>query len=151
MLDQCKRSVGVYFIINAMFLGIDYGKKRIGLALGEKFPKPFLVLENNSLNEMVEKIAQVCSENQVDKIIVGMPENRGQNSEDLISDIKKFATELSNNVPLEIVYEPEAYTSTEAETLLKDHKKYDRNDKGKVDAMAATLLLEQYINKRGEE
>ncbi len=134
-----------------MLLGIDYGKKRIGLALGEQYPKPFLVLENNSLDDTVIKISKICIKNQVTKIIIGMPENRGHGSESLISMIKKFASEISNKTGLEIIYEPEAYTSTEAEEFLKDHKKYDRDNKGAVDAMAATLLLEQYINKQGEE
>lgn len=133
-----------------MFLGIDYGKKRIGLALGEKYPKPFLVLENNSLDETVIQISKICLENQVKKIVIGMPENRGQDSEDLISMIKKFAADLSSKTDLEIDYEPEAYTSAEAENVLKNHNKYDRNNKGAVDAMAATLLLEQYINKLNE-
>lgn len=134
-----------------MYLAIDYGKRRIGLALGERFPKPFLVLENNSLDEIVEKIKQICQENLVNKIVLGMPENRGQDSENLISEIEKLKSELSKILSLEIVYEPEAYTSTESERFLKDRKKYNRNDKGAVDAMAATLLLEQYINKQGEE
>lgn len=134
-----------------MYLAIDYGKRRIGLALGERFPKPFLVLENNSLDEIVEKIKQICQENLVNKIVLGMPENRGQDSENLISEIKKLKSGLSKILSLEIIYEPEAYTSTEAEEFLKDHKKYDRDNKGTVDAMAATLLLEQYINKQGEE
>lgn len=134
-----------------MLLAIDYGKKRIGLALGEQYPKPFLVLENNSLDDTVIKISKICIENQVTKIIIGMPENRGHDSEYLISMIKKFASEISNKTDLKIIYEPEAYTSSEAESILKDHKKYDRDNKGAVDAMAATLLLEQYINKQGEE
>jgi len=134
-----------------MFLAIDYGKKRIGLALGEKYPKPFLVLANNSLDEVIQKIEKVCQENQIDKIILGMPENRGRDSEDLMSDIEKFKLKLEASIGAEIIYEPEAYTSTEAEEFLKDHKKYDRDNKGAVDAMAATILLDQYINRQGEE
>lgn len=133
-----------------MYLGIDYGKQRIGLALGKRFPKPFLVLENKSLDEIVEKIANICEENQISKIIFGIPENRDRNSQDLISEIKRIASELTKKISAEIIYEQESYTSTEAESLLKDHKKYDRTDKGKVDAMAATLILEQYIENRGE-
>jgi len=131
-----------------MLLGIDYGKKRIGLALGEKFPKPFLVLDNDSCNAVVEKIKNICTENQVEKIIVGMPEDRGPDSKNIIAEIEKLTAKLKETVSIDIVYEPEPYTSVEAESFLKDHKKYDRNDKGKVDALAAALLLEQYINKK---
>jgi len=137
--------------VPTMYLGIDYGKKRIGLAIGLIFPKPFLVLENNSKDESAKKIVQICREYNVNKIVIGMPENRGKDSEDLILEIKEFASKITHGQNLDIVYEPEAYTSVEAESFLKDHKKYDRADKGKVDAMAATLLLEQYINKMGEE
>jgi len=134
-----------------MLLGIDYGKKRIGLALGEKYPKPFLVLDNTSLNEISERIAKICLENQIEKIVMGMPENRGQSSEEVISQIKKLSSRLFEITNLKVVYEPEAYTSTQAESFLKDHHKYDRNNKGNIDAMAATLLLDQHINQKGEE
>lgn len=132
-----------------MYLGIDYGKKRIGLALGEKFPKPFLVLQNFGPEENVQKIADICESYEVKKIIIGMPEDRGGDSQKLIAEIHEFASDLSSLTSYaEMIFEPEAYTSTEAEEFLKDHKKYDRNDKGKVDALAATILLEQYINEQ---
>ena len=132
-----------------MYLGIDYGKKRIGLALGEQYPKPLLVLDNFGREENVQKIADICESHEVKKIIIGMPEDRGSDSQKLIVEINEFASDLSSLTSFaEMIFEPEAYTSTEAEELLKDHKKYDRNDKGKVDAMAATLLLEQYINRQ---
>lgn len=121
------------------------------MALGAKYPKPFLVLENNSLDKISENIAKICSENQISKIIVGLPEDRGEESRELISQIKRMAARLTEMISLEIIYEPEAYTSSDAERYLKDHKKYDRNDKGQVDALAATLILEQYIEREGEE
>lgn len=131
-----------------MLLGVDYGKKRIGLALGEKYPKPFLILENFGTENNAQAIKEICNRHEVKKIIIGMPEDRGADSQELIVQIHQLADDLSFNTSAEVLFEPEAYTSVEAEKYLKDHKKYDRNNKGMVDAISATILLEQYINEQ---
>lgn len=130
-----------------MYLGIDYGKKRIGLALGQKLPKPLLTIENLNQNEVIGQIKNICDQNEVEKIIIGLPEEIDQNSADLKAEIKEFGAKVEKLTAKEVIFEPEAYTSVEAEERLKKSKHYDRMDKGKVDRESAVLLLEQYINK----
>ena len=130
-----------------MFLGIDYGKKRIGLALGLTIPKPLLTIENSDQNKAINQIKNICQENEVEKIIIGLPEVINQSSTDLVLEIKEFGDIIEKSTDREIVYEPEAYSSVEAEERLKQLKKYDRADKGRVDQESAVLLLEQYINR----
>lgn len=129
-----------------MFLGIDYGKKRIGLALGISIPKPLLTIENSDQNKVIEQIKEICDQNEVEKIIIGLPEEIDQNSIDLKAEIREFGAKIEKLTTKEVIFEPEAYTSVEAEERLKESKKYDRNDKGVVDRESASLLLEQYIN-----
>lgn len=133
-----------------MFLGIDYGKKRIGLALGSKIPRPLLTVENSDQNKVIDQIINICDKNEIDKIIIGLPEEIDQNSADLREEIKQFGNRIEKLTAIEIIYEPEAYTSVEAEERLKQSKQYDRMDKGRVDRESATLLLEQYINRNDE-
>ena len=136
---------GSVFIIN-MYLGIDYGKKRIGLALGQQIPKPLLTIENLDQNKVVSQIKDICDINEVEKIIVGLPEAIDQNSIDLKAEIKEFGAKIEKLTAKEVIFEPEAYTSVEAEERLKQSNQYDRMDKGRVDRESASLLLEQYIN-----
>ena len=130
-----------------MYLGIDYGKKRIGLALGLSIPKPLLTIENSDQSEIVNQIKDICDQNEVEKIVIGLPEEIDQNSADLKAEIKEFAANVEKLTAKEIIFEPEAYTSVEAEERLKQSNQYDRSDKGRVDRESAVLLLEQYINK----
>ena len=129
-----------------MYLGIDYGKKRIGLALGVSIPKPFLTIENLDQNKVINQIKNICDQNEVEKIIIGLPEEIDQNSVDLKAEIKEFGTKVEKLIAKEVIFEPEAYTSVEAEERLKQSNQYDRIDKGRIDRESAALLLEQYIN-----
>lgn len=130
-----------------MYLGIDYGKKRIGLALGESIPRPFLVLDNVSETETLGKIIDICKKRKVEKIIIGLPEAIDEKSNILISEIKNLGRNIEKSIKAEVIYEPEAYSSVEAIERLKQLGQYDQNNKGQIDMESATLLLEQYINK----
>ena len=59
-----------------MFLGIDYGEKRIGLATGDletKIASPFLIVENDKRESVLKKIKDICEENEIEKIIISEP------------------------------------------------------------------------------
>lgn len=129
-----------------MLLGIDYGKKRIGLALGQKIPKPFLTIENSEQNKIIDQIKNICDTNEVERIVIGLPEEIDQNSVNLKAEIKLFGLKVEKITTKEVIFEPEAYTSVEAEERLRQSNQYDRMDKGRIDQESAVLLLEQYIN-----
>lgn len=128
-----------------MFLGIDYGKKRIGLALGEILPKGAGVLKADSPDVFFE-IKKICQENEVEKIVIGLPTFPSGDEGGLAGEVKAFADKLSKELNIETILEPEGFTSTEAEQILRNNnEKYDCKS-GKIDEMAAVLILEQYIN-----
>lgn len=134
-----------------MYLAIDYGEKRIGLAIGTVFPKPFLVVENTGRDEVVTKISDICIEEKVVKIVIGIPEYDDGGESKLFNEIKTLGRLLKERTGAEIIYEPENFTSHEAERILGEKGIDFRNDKGKVDELAATLLLEQYIEREKNE
>ena len=71
-----------------MILGIDYGLKKIGLALAEgNLAEPLSVIKTDL---STKKIVNLCQENKVDKIVVGLPEGK------IVSQVKKFAEKLGN-------------------------------------------------------
>lgn len=135
-----------------MYLAIDYGKKRIGLAIGAVIPRGAGVLQT-SKDSLVntKEISRICKENGITKIIIGEPV-RSQGEKGTISDeIDQFAEELKSETGLEVLHEPEQFTSSEAEKNLKERNiKYTFND-GQVDQEAAILILEQYINSQNKK
>lgn len=135
-----------------MFLGIDFGKKRIGLALGEVLPYGAGVIDasqNQSL--VIEQILDICKKNEVEKIIIGMP-IRSQGEKGTIANlIEKFASDLKQKSGLPIVFEPEQFSTAEAtKELISNGKKYTRKG-GEIDELSAIIILEQYLNTKNEK
>lgn len=127
-----------------MYLAIDYGKKRIGLAAGVEYPRGLGVLEND--DSALQKIAEICQEEDVDKIVIGIPKKDNGEPGGMALEIEEFATKIQESTGLPIVFEEESFTSSEAEMQLMDHGVDVRKEKGKIDELAAILILEQYIN-----
>jgi len=134
-----------------MFLGIDYGKRRIGLAIGAVLPRGFGVLKvNNSSDEVLEAVSRICQENEVTDVVIGIP-LRSQGEEGTIAgEIREFGSKVGKATNLPVHYEPEQFTSVEAERVLKSERGQIK-DKSKIDETAAVLLLEQFINQRSRD
>jgi len=132
-----------------MFLGIDFGKKRIGLALGEAIPRGIGFVDGTKSRHLIlDEIAKICKEEEVSKIIIGLPFLGSGDEGFLATEARQFGVELTGKTMLPVLFEEEQYTSSEAERILSEGGvKYDRKD-GKVDEMAAILILEQYINNQ---
>lgn len=120
-------------------LGIDYGKRKVGLAVSEGISaSPLKVLEIHSLKDALVKISQIIKNEDIDKVVVGVPE-----SGESLNLVLKFIDELKKTIHVETV--DETLSSRNASTLMIDlgvSKKKRRQD----DAYAAALLLENYLN-----
>ncbi|MEI8143079.1 MAG: Holliday junction resolvase RuvX [Candidatus Berkelbacteria bacterium] len=127
-----------------MYLAIDYGKKRIGLAIGEKMARGFGVLENSP--EVIDEIVEKCRAEQIEKIIIGLPKREDGTDGGMGAQIRSFAALLERSASLPVIFEEESFTSVEAERLLGENGVDISKDKAKVDELSAVLILEQYIN-----
>jgi putative Holliday junction resolvase len=131
-----------------MYLGVDYGKKRIGLALGEAIPYGAGVLDaTKPLDFLLGEIKKICDGNQVSKIIIGMPIGADGSEGKLSTEIRRFADSIISNLNVPVEFEEESFTSSEAEAILKDQGASIEESKSKVDELAAVLILEQFLNK----
>ena len=131
-----------------MYLGIDYGTKRVGLAVGSLYPRGIGTLHNpGSFVELADKITTICKDQDVELIIMGVPAKSDGSVGDLWHDINKFSKILCQKTGIKVVFEEEAYTSVEAEDELHARGINTRIEKDKVDELSAVLILEQYINK----
>lgn len=83
-------------------LGIDYGRKRIGVALGENgIVRPLSVLLND--DKVVEKIRSLCKQERVDRIVIGVVSN-------LRGEINGFAQKLKEIVDLSVIFQDETFS-----------------------------------------
>jgi putative Holliday junction resolvase len=125
-------------------LGIDYGLKKIGLALAEmesKLAMPWGVIKVKSKNHQVaEKIKTLCEKEEVKQIVIGLPESG------LVKKIKKFGRDLSLLTGLPVFYQDESLTSKEAIAKMIEIGKGKKFRKEKEDAFAAALILQDWLN-----
>ena len=93
----------------------------------------------------LEKILNIAKENNVKKIVIGIPYNMDGTEGNQAKDCKEFASKIKN---YEIIYEDERLTSDTAEENLRNKKIDFRKDKGLVDVESACIILEQYLNRK---
>jgi len=121
------------------YLGIDYGAKRVGVAVSDEsgnFAFPLVVLENSE--NMFSELVKICSENKIDEIVIGESKDYSGKENEIMKEIIPFVQMLKKDLGLPIHMQPEFLTSVEAERL------QGKNDMH--DASAAALILKSYLD-----
>ena len=131
-----------------MYLGIDWGTKKIGLAIGSEIPYELAILDNNE--DVYEKIVKLCQQEKIERIVIGMPIMDSGKEGNFGDRIEKFARKLKEVAKRPIYFEPENLTTQTALELLKEKGASPEEIEQKVDQLAARLILEQYIANKEE-
>jgi len=131
-----------------MYLGIDWGTKKIGLAIGSEIPYELATLDNNE--DVYEKIVKLCQQEKIERIVIGMPIMDSGEEGNFGDRIEKFARKLKEVAKRPIYFEPENLTTQTALELLKEKGASPEEIEQKVDQLAARLILEQYIANKEE-
>ena len=121
------------------YLGIDYGTKRVGVALSDEageFALPFSVLPNN--RNLLAALAAICREKDVSMIVLGESKNFAGEDNPLQEKINQFKKVLEQATGLPIELEPEFFTSAEAARL--------QSKNVELDASAAALILKSFLS-----
>lgn len=127
---------------------LDIGTKRIGVALSDyllMLSNGLTVIDRNPENKAIETINKIAKENNVKKIVVGLPLNMDGTYGFQAEDCKNFASKI---LDYEIIYEDERLTSNQAEENLRNRKIDFRKNKGLVDIESACIILEQYLSRK---
>ena len=129
-------------------MALDIGTKRIGVALSDYL----LMLSNGHScvdrtpeDKALETILKIASENNVKKIVVGIPYNMDGTQGAQAQDCRDFASKI---IGYEIIFEDERLTSDAAEENLRAKKIDFRKNKGLVDIESACIILEQYLSRK---
>ena len=132
-------------------LAIDYGKKRCGFASTDDLQIIASGLDTVDTSVLLEYLKKYFIQNQVDKIVIGFPIDLRGNISEVEGDILKFIEEFQNVFP-EIGVErfDERFTSKIASYFISQSgkNKKHRQEKGLIDKVSATLILQQYLEKK---
>ncbi len=130
-------------------LGIDYGSKRVGLALSD----PLRVIAGpvgtwNNDGTLLERLATLMAGENVTLVVVGMPYAPDGGKGAKAREVDGFIAQLKRLHPVPVVEWDESYTSIEAKRVLiaGGKRRKQRRARGAVDLMAARLLLQQYLD-----
>lgn len=125
-----------------MYLGIDLGRKKTGLAISEgNFASPYKIIAHKSLREAVEKIIKELEVINADTVILGYAEGKNRKYFD------NFRKQLEASVSrIRVVMWEETLTTRQArQTMVKLHVPQRKKEK-KEDAIAASIILQEYLN-----
>jgi len=137
----------------SIILGIDYGKKRTGIAVTDPLKtiaSSFQTIETNLLIDFLRKFVE---QNNVDSIVIGLPRQKDYSFSDIENEIQIFISKLKKILPkLKIFRHDERYTSKMAKKIILDvkSKKSLRMKKELVDSVSATIILQSYLEKNSK-
>lgn len=124
---------------------LDIGERKIGLARANviaRIPEPLVTLPND--NEFPDKLKELIGEHDVSEIVVGLPRNMSGEETAQTKYTREFVQGLM--LPQTVHFQDETLTSIQAAKILESKKdKYGKED---IDALAATLILEDYLKEK---
>jgi putative Holliday junction resolvase len=130
-------------------LAIDYGRKRIGLALSDEMrvtARPLAVLTRTNRRNDLRRLREICREHAVAKIVVGLPLHMTGAPGEMADEAARFAARLEKELAVATELVDERLTSWEAEHGLEEAKSA-RGKGAPVDDLAAAILLRDYLEK----
>ena len=132
-------------------LGIDYGRKRTGVAVTDSLQIVAGNLTTVPTHELMQFIKDYVAQECVERIVIGQPTQLNGEPSESMKYITPFVKRLRKELPdMPIDLYDERFTSTIAHQAMIDGgmKKGDRRDKSRVDAIAATIILNDYLQSK---
>ena len=137
--------------------GLDVGERRIGVAVSDltgTLARPVGVvrtagLEKDALDRAAAEIARLAEEEDgLVALVIGLPRRLDGTANDMTPRVQAFARILGDRTSLPVVLQDERLTSVEAESRLATREKDWRVRKARLDAAAAAIILQDYLDSR---
>ena len=133
-------------------LAVDYGDRRTGLAVSDPtgiIVQPLPPIETEDLEELIERIVQTAQEQEAGTVVVGMPLRLDGTVGSRAEKTRKLIERLRASLAVSVEEWDERLTSAEAEEILRQAGLNWRKRKGKLDTVAAVLILRSYLQANG--
>ena len=125
-------------------LALDVGDRRVGLALADsqiKIAVPYGYLERS--DKIIQQITELMLDHDIDTLVIGYPRNQSGEATKQTESVEQFAKKLAEiEIDADLVFQDESLSSVEAERRLGRVK-----DKGEIDAEAASIILQDYLEQ----
>jgi len=131
-------------------LAIDYGRKRIGLALSDELQltaQPLLVMTRANRREDLRRLRDVCRKHFVARILVGHPLHITGEAGEMADEAARFAARLRKELGIEVDLVDERLTSWEAAQMIAESGSSSRPKESSLDDVAAAIFLREYLER----
>lgn len=133
------------------YLAIDHGQKRTGLAISdasEKLASPYQVIETSSETELLRRVVDIITTEQIEGIVIGLPYNMDGSEGPRAEIVRRFSQALTKRVNIPVIFHDERLSSYEAEHLLADLELTRKKKKKRLDAVAAAAILQCFLDHK---
>ncbi len=130
------------------WLALDLGHVRIGVALSDLLgmtAQPLTVLKSEGTQKDIITIGELVNEHEVAQVIVGLPINMDGTESKQTQKIREFTIKLSNRLNVPVFFIDERLSSRQAERMMTESGLTAKKQRGKVDQIAAALLLQSAL------
>ncbi|MGB8360353.1 MAG: Holliday junction resolvase RuvX [Acidimicrobiia bacterium] len=125
---------------------MDYGTKRIGLALSDEIRLTAQPLNVVTPGELPESLRMLAREHEIDTVVVGLPTGLSGHEGDSAAGARRLASEIEEILGVDVILVDERFTSRMAENALIETGVRRRDRKETVDKVAAAIILQAYLD-----
>ena len=134
-----------------VILGVDLGKARTGVAVCDKselLASPVEVVNEHNRERLLERVAQLAKARRAEQIVVGLPRNMDGSEGESAQNARAFGAERAEKTGLPVDFSDERGTTITAHGFLNETNTRGKRRKATVDAVAATIILQDYLDYR---
>ncbi|WP_282929678.1 Holliday junction resolvase RuvX [Anaerococcus sp. Marseille-Q7828] len=132
-------------------MGLDVGDKTIGVALSDPMflmAHPIETIKRKKASLDIQRLVEIIEKEDVKTIVVGLPKNMNNSIGPQSMKVMSFVDLLKKQTDKEIIYEDERMTTLQSERVLIDMDVRRENRKKYIDKIAATFILQSYLDRR---
>ncbi len=132
-------------------MGLDVGDKTIGVALSDPMfliANPLETIKRKKASLDIQRLVEIINENDVETIVVGLPKNMNNSIGPQSMKVMSFVDLLKKQTDKEIIYQDERMTTLQSERVLIDMDVRRENRKEHIDKIAASFILQTYLDRR---
>lgn len=132
-------------------IGFDFGKKYIGVAIGQEITGSASPLGSVKANDGIphwQTLEQYMTAWQPDIVVVGLPLNMDGSEQQLTLDARKFGNRLANRFAIQVIFQDERLTTADAKAQLFAQGGFRNLKKDNIDAYSAMLIIESYFEQQ---
>lgn len=139
---------------NMRIMALDIGEVRVGVAIsdsGERVASPVTVLPSAEVKACAKSFTRVLEDWEPELLVSGLPYTLSGEEGPQAARIRAFAAEVSKRTGIPVEFSDERLSSTEAKRSLREKGMSEREMRGKIDMIAASIFLQSWLDARANE